>query len=682
MKTIKKAYILVVMILAVTLLLTICAFSEDDHGGVLDYGDCGENLTWTLYNDGLLEISGTGAMEDYSSHSQDAWPYGGSYVITDATWGVYYKKMKSLKLNYGLTSIGSHAFNGCISLTDNLTIPESVESIGEYAFNGCSEFNGSLTIPSKVTSIGNNTFYGCSGFTGSLTIPDNVESIGEYAFYDCSGLTGDLIIPNSVKSIGVFAFCYCGGLTGDITISDDVTVISDSSFRGCSGLTSVTIGNSVSEIQNYAFKDCTSLSDIYFNGNAPTLHEGMFDNCADGLTMYCYQKYSHSFITYGGKWNGYPLVIIDDVVSPSGGTVSLKTGDTYQIVYDNPDVAGWISMNTAAATVSNNGLITAVGEGTAIIRAYDSSFNTIGGIYNVTVTSAPSFGKHSLVLSGKIGVMFRVSFPEGFDPENCYVDFVAKDGRASTVNFDSAETIANTNDRYFTFYINALELADTITATLHYGNGETSTDEYSALAYIKYVQNNLSDNRDLLNLVNALHDYGYYMQNSGWNDEFPSHTVLSDIAQQLITSDINMIRNNVADMRVKKDLDNSGIIDYRISLTLNADTAINFFVKLDHDVAISSCKDQNGNNVRYKKTKIQGETYYQITTEKINAGNLGKEYTFTIETTIGTASLTASAMSYVEAVLKENSSFTSAKQYAMAAFYNYYLAAVTYLNNN
>ena len=53
-----------IVALAMTLLLTICAFSEDDHGGVLDYGDCGENLTWTLYNDGLLEISGTGAMED------------------------------------------------------------------------------------------------------------------------------------------------------------------------------------------------------------------------------------------------------------------------------------------------------------------------------------------------------------------------------------------------------------------------------------------------------------------------------------------------------------------------------------------------------------------------------------------------------------------------------------------
>lgn len=40
---------------------------------VTDSGSCGENLTWTLNTDGLLTISGTGEMEDYSFHGNVPW---------------------------------------------------------------------------------------------------------------------------------------------------------------------------------------------------------------------------------------------------------------------------------------------------------------------------------------------------------------------------------------------------------------------------------------------------------------------------------------------------------------------------------------------------------------------------------------------------------------------------------
>ena len=82
-----------------------------------------------------------------------------------------------------------------------------------YYSNGCyNYFSGNLIIPAKViyngktytvTSIGSHAYDGCTSLT-SITIPNSVTSIGVYAFYDCDGLTS-VTIPNSVTSIGKYA---------------------------------------------------------------------------------------------------------------------------------------------------------------------------------------------------------------------------------------------------------------------------------------------------------------------------------------------------------------------------------------------------------------------------------------------------------------------------------------------
>ena len=208
-------------------------------------GTCGENLTWDL-TDGVLTISGTGEMTDYS--------------YNNAPW--YYKQSSIGKviINDGVTSIGNHAFDGCSGLT-SVTIPNSVTNIGNYAFSYCSRLT-SVTIPNSVTSIGNYAFYNCSGLT-SVTIPNSVTSIGSVAFSGCSGLTS-VTIPNSVASIGSSAFSYCSGLTS-VTIPNSVTSIGEYAFYNCSGLTSVTIPNSVTSIGNDAFYNVLNIA---YNGTA------------------------------------------------------------------------------------------------------------------------------------------------------------------------------------------------------------------------------------------------------------------------------------------------------------------------------------------------------------------------------------------------------------------------------
>ena len=51
-------------------------------------GTCGEKLTWTLYESGLLEISGTGDMEIYSYSSFPWYSYRSSITAVNITSGV------------------------------------------------------------------------------------------------------------------------------------------------------------------------------------------------------------------------------------------------------------------------------------------------------------------------------------------------------------------------------------------------------------------------------------------------------------------------------------------------------------------------------------------------------------------------------------------------------------------
>ena len=242
------------------------------------------NLTWKLYEDGTLNISGTGAMKDYDNDSSPA---------------CRNSNVKKVVIEDGVTSIGNYAFWGCSNLT-SITIPDSVTSIGDSAFNTCSSLT-SLTIPNSVTSIGDSAFNTCSSLT-SLTIPNSVTSIGDAAFYACSSLTS-LTIPNSVTSIGDSAFNACSSLTS-LTIPNSVTSIGEGAFFGCSSLTSITIPSSITSIGKYAFDNCTNLTTISLSCKS-TLKKSDFGKQADlvSYTSHTLKKTEAKAATYAENGN-------------------------------------------------------------------------------------------------------------------------------------------------------------------------------------------------------------------------------------------------------------------------------------------------------------------------------------------------------------------------------------------
>ena len=227
-----------------------------------------DNLTWKLYEDGTLNISGKGAMKNYN------------YYDNPSPASQKKDSVKKVVIEDGVTSIGNSAFDSCSNLT-SITIPNSVTSIGAYAFSNC-YYLTNITIPNSVTSIENYAFRSCSSLT-SITIPDSVTSIGELAFYSCDSLTS-ITISNSVTSIGERAFAYCSRLTS-ITIPDSVTSIGEAAFAGCSSLTSITIPDSVTSIGEYAFQSCSSLTSNTIPDSVTSIGDYVFISCSSLTTI-------------------------------------------------------------------------------------------------------------------------------------------------------------------------------------------------------------------------------------------------------------------------------------------------------------------------------------------------------------------------------------------------------------
>lgn len=252
-------------------------------------GRCGDSITWTLDDSGNLTLSGSGEMWNNGYDDSPFKDYG----------------IKTVTIEYGITSIGDYAFMGCTGMTE-LTLPNSVTSIGRGTFVDCSGLT-ELTLPSSVTSIGvaafssnglekitvesGNSRYdsrdNCNSIIETETntliagcknsiIPNSVTSIGVNAFEGCSGLT-KLTLPNSVTSIGERAFSFCSGLT-ELTLPSSVASIGDVAFWGCTSLTELTLPNSVTSIGDGAFICCSDLSKITSLAEIPPVcGSGVFD---------------------------------------------------------------------------------------------------------------------------------------------------------------------------------------------------------------------------------------------------------------------------------------------------------------------------------------------------------------------------------------------------------------------
>lgn len=138
---------------------------------VYTLGTCGENVTWVLTYDGVLRISGTGPMADYTSTNATPWYWGNV-------------RIKSIVVEEGITAIGATAFGACKNVV-SVELPTTLKSIGRSAFFTCTSLT-TIIIPEGVTTIGERAFI-YSGIQ-RIVIPASITSIGNSAFQSCDDL--------------------------------------------------------------------------------------------------------------------------------------------------------------------------------------------------------------------------------------------------------------------------------------------------------------------------------------------------------------------------------------------------------------------------------------------------------------------------------------------------------------
>ncbi len=250
----KRKLFLIFTTIVFIVALTVLAANMTKVSAATYSGSCGTNVTWNLNpSTGVLTISGSGTMNDYSSKS-----YNGTYA-TSAPWGQYYSSIKNVTINSGVTSIGNYAFRGCTGLT-SITIPDSVTRIGKYAFWGCKGLK-SISIPDSVTKIEYDAFYDCTGLTRvdisdllswcklDYYSPESNPLYYAHHLYINKKLLTDLMTPNYITTIGCYAFSGCTDLSNAL-LSDSVINIGAGAFYKCIELTNITIPISVTSF-NY-----------------------------------------------------------------------------------------------------------------------------------------------------------------------------------------------------------------------------------------------------------------------------------------------------------------------------------------------------------------------------------------------------------------------------------------------
>ena len=265
----------------VSLLLVFCAFVIVFSGKAFAaFGRCGDDLIWNLDNNGVMTISGTGNMYNYSESEP---------LIPD------FATANKIIIEDGVTSIGSYAFSDCKDIVC-VTIPDSLSTIGNHAFNNCTGLS-SIYIPVSVENI-SLPFFGCSaslkvyceaeqapsgweeywnvyksthnstyGYSSYFRLPTYYGyTRDEYNFFiSLTGEETEVVVPTGVRTICSQAFQDNVNLT-KITIPATVTKIGESAFSGCSSLTSIKIPESVTSINEMAFFGCRNLTDVYYGG--------------------------------------------------------------------------------------------------------------------------------------------------------------------------------------------------------------------------------------------------------------------------------------------------------------------------------------------------------------------------------------------------------------------------------
>ena len=361
-------------------------------------GTCGESVSWSFNKEnGVLAISGTGAMENYTAE-------------TPAVYNKFAKLTKSIVIGDEITAVGDYAFFGFNDATFSLTDCKALSAIGKKAFYNMST---SVFIPSGVTSIGESGI-GKFDETGkadeSFTITgENFSYAKKYALENgFNFIVEDGSVPNE-GACGEKATWKYDKEDCSLTISGEGAMNDYSSDKlpeyVYHVISKINIEPGITSIGAYAFFGADAVNEIYLNPSITSIGEKSIgykfdlENEAvkiDGMKIHGYNK------TEAEKYasdNEFEFVSKGDYIGVSG-----TLGETAQWKYDERTKALTVYGTGETTTFTKESLpvfanynIEKIVIEEGITKIGDCGLLGINSVKEITVAySVEAFGENSL----------------------------------------------------------------------------------------------------------------------------------------------------------------------------------------------------------------------------------------------------------------------------------------------
>ncbi len=288
---------------------------------------------------------------------------------------------------YGVKKICVLAY--CENLKE-IVFPDSViDASSELFMVGC------CSLTNIVVSPGNNIFWSADGVLFA-----NIE-VNFLVTYPAANERSTYTIPDGVEIIYPEAFAHSKNLKS-VTISESVTAIYESAFMCCTSLREITIPKSVIEIKDSAFENCDSLKNVYYLGTRAQWKAVVIGTKNEALTRAtvhciddppCDHVWSEWEVVEEATYEKeglerracsrcnieetrvIPKLVRASAIELSESEKTVFVGDTFTITATvKPEDAfnrtvTWSSSDPSIATVDENGTVTAIAKGEAIITA-------------------------------------------------------------------------------------------------------------------------------------------------------------------------------------------------------------------------------------------------------------------------------------------------------------------------
>ena len=219
-------------------------------------GVCGPKLTWTLDDDGVLTIEGTGEMYDFYN--------GDSILVPDGT-----QSPNTTTTAPGISTV-TRSDDPDIRPTENTTNTDvSVTHPGRPSF----DWEETTTVYKEDV-----TRPYASSYKMSQKVPSKMAYGADIAYSEpIANTTSANIAPDG--SIKIFRWNLHFDEIKKVIIKEGVTGISDRAFKSCKQLSEVKITDSVRNIGQEAFYGCSSLKEISIPKNVESIGYRAFGSC-------------------------------------------------------------------------------------------------------------------------------------------------------------------------------------------------------------------------------------------------------------------------------------------------------------------------------------------------------------------------------------------------------------------